>query len=90
MNVSYLLLTIVQLLLTAGVGGVFIVNYATRGIFLKEEKPQSGSPRFASDYHELMWLAERQRQHLDVEETQRFYHLRRDWAEMHSLMSLAP
>jgi len=38
MGIDFVLLTAVQLLLTAGVGGVIIVTYATRGIFLREEE----------------------------------------------------
>jgi len=90
MDAEFILQTAVQLLLTAGVGGVFIVNYATKGIFLKEENLQTGPPRFGSDYQELMWLAERQKLRLDPGEAQRFYQLRRHWAEMHSNVSFAP
>jgi hypothetical protein len=73
-----------QLVLTSGVGAVFILNYATKGIFINEETPVDNGPRFASDYDELMWLAERQKHHLDNQETRRFYHLRQGWAEMHA------
>ena len=89
MGIDFILLTAVQLLLTAGVGGVIIVVYATRGIFLREEEDsQPSSHSFPSEYEELMWLAERQKQRLDSEETLRFYQLRRNWAEMHSRSSV--
>jgi len=86
MDANYLLLTTLQLTLTSGVGTVSIVAYATRGIFVKEENPVDNGPKFASDYDELMWLAERQKHHLDKEETRRFFQLRRSWPEMHSLL----
>jgi len=88
MDANYLLQTTLQLTLTSGVGAVLIIGYATRGIFVKEESPLDNGPRFASDYDELMWLAERQKHHLDKEETRRFYQLRHNWPEMHSLLSL--
>ena len=84
MDFNYLLVTTLQLTLTSGVGAVFIIGYATRGIFATEENPLDNEPRFASDYDELMWLAERQKHHLDNEETRRFYQLRHSWPEMHS------
>jgi O-glycosyl hydrolase len=74
----------VQLLLTSGVGAVFILDYATKGIFVKEEVPLDNEPRFTSDYDELMWLAERQRHHLSNKETRRFFQLRREWTDMHT------
>ena len=79
-----LLLTALQLILTSGVGTVLIVGYATKDLFSKEENLSEDSLRFASEYQELMWLAERQKHHSDVEETQRFYQLRHDWTRMHS------
>jgi len=84
MDANYLLLTTLQLTLTSGVGAVFIIGYATRGIFATEENQLDNEPRFASDYDELMWLAERQKHHLDNVETRRFYQLRHNWPEMHS------
>lgn len=72
-------------MLTGGVGGVFIVNYAAEGLFVLDgEDTQTDAPRFATDYQELMWLAEKQKRNLDTVETQRFYQLRRHWSEMHS------
>jgi len=76
-----------QLLLTSGVGSVFILNFATKDIFVKEEVPVDNEPRFATDYDELMWLAERQKQHLDSRETRRFFQLRRGWPEMHTSLA---
>jgi hypothetical protein len=84
LGVHFLLLDMVQIILTAGVGGVFIIGYATKDIFLTEENPRSDGLEFANDYEELMWLAARQRQHNDLAETRRFYQLRRNWAAMHS------
>ena len=72
------------MLLTGGVGGVLIVGYATKGVFIRDEALRDDEPRFASDYDELMWLAERQKRHLSHEETQRFFELRQEWTEMHS------
>ena len=84
MDIQDFLFTTLQLLLTGGVGGVFILAYATKDIFLTEEEPPVDGPRFASDYQELMWLADKQKKHLDIEETHRFYQLRQNWSEMHS------
>jgi len=84
LGIHFLLLDAVQIILTAGVGGVFILGYATRDLFLEEENRQPGGPRFTSEYQELMWLAERQRGHASAEERQRFYQLRHNWSEMHS------
>ena len=84
MGIHFLLLDTVQIILTAGVGGVFILGYATRDLFLEEENRQPGGPRFASEYQELMWLAERERGHASAEERQRFFQLRHSWPEMHS------
>ena len=84
MGIHFLLLDALQIVLTSGVGGVILIGYATKDIMTKEEGSQPGGPRFSSDYQELMWLAERQREHLNAEETRRFYQLRRNWAAMHS------
>ena len=84
MGVQDLLLITFQMLIFGGVGGVFIVSYATRDIFLKEEAPQVIAPRFASAYEELMWLAEKQKKHPNSEEMRRFFQLRHSWSEMHS------
>ena len=84
MDIQFLLLDTVQIILTAGIGGIFILGYATTDIFLKEESPQADGPRFADDYQELMWLAGRQRRHIDADETQRFFQLRHNWSKMHS------
>ena len=84
MGIQFLLLDAMQIVLTAGIGGVFILAYATRDLFLKEDNPWSGGPRFASDYQELMYLAERQKEHPSTEEKQRFFQLRHNWSQMHS------
>ena len=84
MDLDYFLLSAVQLLLTSGVGAVLILNFATRDVFVKEEIRADNEPRFATDYDELMWLAQRQRHHAEVEETRRFYQLRQNWPQMHS------
>ena len=84
MGIQLLLVTTLQLILTSGVGTVLIVGYATKDLFSREESPAEDSLRFANEYQELMWLAERQKHHVDVEETQRFYQLRHDWTRMHS------
>ena len=84
-----ILVNTLQQLLTTGAGGVLILGYATRDLFANEEGPQPNGPKFASDYDELMWLAGRQKQHLDREETQRFYQLRHRWSEMHSFILAA-
>ena len=84
MGIHFLLLETVQIVLTSGVGGVFILNYATKGLFLKDNEPWVDAHGFASDYQELMWLAERQKQHLSEEEMHRFYQLRDNWPKMHS------
>jgi len=89
MDVQFLLLETLQLLFTGGVGGVLIVAYATRGLFATDVTPMASDPPFASDYDELMWLAERQKNHLSKEETQRFYQLRQRWSEMHSFLTAA-
>lgn len=88
MGVHLILLTVLQMVLTGGVGGVVVTSYALDGVLLKEE-PASAVPSFASDYQELMWLAERQRFHADEEETRRFFQLRQRWPEMHSHSVLA-
>jgi hypothetical protein len=82
-----LLAVTLQVLLTAGVGGVFLVSYATKDIFLVEEEPKPAEHLFYSEYDELMWLAGRQRQCTDGAETQRFFQLRHHWSEMHSQTS---
>jgi hypothetical protein len=83
MGVHLLLITVLQMVLTGGVGGVLVASYALSGILLSE-RPASPTPSFASDYEELMWLAERQRFHVDKQETRRFFQLRQRWPEMHS------
>jgi len=87
LDLDYFLLSAVQLLLTSGVGAVLILNFATRDVFVKEEIRADNEPRFATDYDELMWLAERQKQHFDSKETRRFFQLRREWPEMHTFAS---
>jgi len=87
MGVHLLLITVMQMVLTGGVGGVLVGSYALNGILLKE-KPAPPTPSFASDYGELMWLAKRQRLHVDHQETRRFFQLRQRWPEMHSHMGL--
>ena len=82
MGVHFLLLTVFQMVLTAGQGGVALTKYAHDGVLHKERA--FPSPSFASDYDELMWLAERQRHHTDREETVRFFRLRQSWQSMHS------
>ena len=85
MDVQNLLFTALQLLLTGGVGGVLILGYATKDIFVKKEEERlKEEPRFLSEYQELMWLADKQRKHLNAEEAHRFYQLRNNWSEMHS------
>ena len=66
-------------------GAVFIINYAIEGIYVSEAMFPDSDPRFASEYDELMWLAERQKHHFDRTETKRFFQLRHNWSEMHSL-----
>jgi hypothetical protein len=87
MGVHLLLITVLQMVLTGGIGGVLVASYALNGILLKG-KPVSTVPSFASDYAELMWLAERQRLHIDDAETRRFFQLRQRWPEMHSRRAL--
>jgi hypothetical protein len=84
LDVQDLLVVTLEILLTSGVGGAIIVGYATKDLFLTEEKPLPEGSRFSSDYQELMWLADKQRHHLSEEETHRFYELRHNWSEMHS------
>lgn len=84
MGIHFLLLDTVQIILTAGVGGIIILSYAAKDIFLKEESTSADGPNFANEYQELMWLAERQKRHFDVDETQRFFQLRQNWSKMHS------
>lgn len=86
MDVQFLLLEALQILLTSGVGGVLILDYATKGLFANDSATVASDPPFPSDYDELMWLAERQKHYLSKEETQRFYRLRQRWSEMHSLL----
>jgi len=81
--VSPPLMTILQLVLTGGVGGVFIVRYATKGIMIPGEESEVAKSRFASEYDELMWLSEKQKGSLSEAETLRFYELRDKWPEMH-------
>ena len=78
------LITTLQLILTGGVGGVFIVTYATRDLFLREVEPPLERPNFASDYQELMWLVEKRGQGLTTQEVRRFYQLRKEWSKMHA------
>jgi len=85
LDFQFLLVTLLQIMLTGGVGGVFIVGYATKDIFTREENLQPTEPQFATEYDELMWLAERQKHHLSHEETRRFYQLRQEWTKMHAL-----
>ena len=85
MGIQFLLVNALQLILTSGVGAVFIIGYATKGIYVKEATPPDEEARFANDYAELMWLAERQKYHFDDEEARRFYLLRHSWSDMHSL-----
>jgi len=87
LNLDFLLLEAVQLLLTSGVGAVLIVDFATRDIFVKEEMHVHNEPKFATDYDELMWLAGRQKQDHDSKEIRRFFQLRREWPEMHTVAS---
>ena len=83
MGIHFLLLDTVQIILTSGGAAVFILSYATRDIFLREESPQPDG-RFASQYDELMWLANKERGNTSLEERRRFFRLRHDWYEMHS------
>lgn len=84
MGIYFLLLDTVQVILTAGLGGVLLFGYAFKDLLPSEENPQADAGSFADDYQELMRLAERQRQNLDAGETQRFFQLRQDWSRMHS------
>ena len=61
---------------------MFIVEYATNGVFMREEAPVAEEHGFVSAYQELMWLAEKQRHRVSSEETRRFYQLRHDWSDM--------
>ena len=83
MDLGSLLLQSLTLILTAGVGGVVLVGYAARDLFLKDEEPPA-KPRFDSDYQELMWLALLLREHASTEQMRRFYQLRGSWPAMHS------
>jgi hypothetical protein len=76
------ILTALQLTLIGWIGGVFLVNYAIRDVFVSE-KSNTSKPHFVSEYDELMWLAEKQKGSLNEEETLRFYELRDKWSEMH-------
>jgi len=87
MDSQFILIETLQLLLTGGVGGVLIVGYAAKDLFVKETEALTTGPRFASDYDELMWLAERQKHRLSKGETRRFYQLRQGWSEMHSILA---
>ena len=74
------------MILTVGVPGVFLLNYATKDLFLheKEETPASEA-QFRSEYDELMWLAEKEKHApLSEKEMLRFYELRDKWPEMHA------
>ena len=59
------------------------MNQAVKSILVSEEAARVPKPRFASEYDELMWLAEKQKGSLSEEETLRFYELRDHWPEMH-------
>jgi hypothetical protein len=84
MGIHHLLIFILQILLTGGVGGIIVVGFATKGIFISEQTPAPENHRFVNEYQELMWLAEKQRHRFNVEETRRFYQLRHNWSLMHS------
>jgi hypothetical protein len=88
MDFQDMLIVMLQMMLTGGVGGVLIVGHATKDLFIEDEGTPAPNRRFASDYNELMWLAERQRRHLSKEETLRFYQLRQEWSEMHTLLGV--
>ena len=60
------------------------MKYATNGMIVSEKEPNVLKPGFASEYDELIWLAEKQKGSLSDEETLRFYELRDKWPEMHS------
>lgn len=76
--------TMLQLVLFGGVGGVILVNYATKGIVLGEGARKRTRLEFASDYDELMWLEEKQKVGATEQETLRFYELRDHWTDMHA------
>ena len=80
MGASLFLITVFQMVLIGGVGGVAVTKYALSGLLKDERAP---TPSFPSDYHELMWLAQRQRRHADRDETRRFIRLRQEWQAMH-------
>jgi len=82
LGVTSALSTIVQLALLGGVGGIVVVKHAIRGITISDVKPKA-KPSFPSEYDELMWLEEKQKDSLTEEETLRFYELRDKWPEMH-------
>ena len=71
LGIHHLLISTLQLILTGGVGGVFIVAYATRDLFLEEEESPDGQPVFLSDYEELKWLAKKEKRQLSEEEIRR-------------------
>jgi len=72
------------MVISGGLEGIVVVNYPFTGILVSEEAIKIPRPHFASEYDELMWLAEKQRGSLTEEETRRFYELRDWWPEMHS------
>jgi len=81
--VSVVFTSVLQLVLIGGIGGIVVVKYATEGIILPGEESRGAKPKFANEYDELMWLAEKQRGSLSEEEMLRFYQLRDKWPEMH-------
>jgi len=83
LGITSVLLTIVQLAHVGGVGGIVVVKHAVKGIKIPEKETKVSKLRFASDYEELMWLAEKQKGSLSEEEILRFYQLRDRWPVMH-------
>jgi hypothetical protein len=84
LNLSPILLYFIQLTIACGVPSVFLLDYATKGLFLPERESASPSPEFQSEYHELMWLKEKQMlTPLSDAEMLRFYELRDRWPAMH-------
>jgi hypothetical protein len=84
LNLSPILLYVIQLTIAGGVPSVFLLDYVTKGLFLPETEVASPSPQFPSEYHELMWLKEKQMlTPLSEAEMLRFYELRDRWPAMH-------
>lgn len=84
LNLGPVLLYVIQLTIAGGVPSVFLLDYATRGLFLPEPESTSPNPQFPSEYHELMWLKEKQMlTPLSDPEMLRFYELRDKWPAMH-------